>query len=367
MPTRSDPAGRRFLLIQVLRAVAALLVVCEHLKNDTLRIFLARDPLQSAWIEVPFSVGVDVFFVISGFVIAHSSASLHARSGSWKVFLVRRLARVVPLYWLLTAVLVVLVLVTGTIEWYAGFPAYVFGSFAFVPVQNGNGMLLPLLSLGWTLNYEMLFYAVFALFVGLRQRPALILVAATLIASVAAGRLGLVAQPALIFWTDPIVLEFLAGIGLYVLVSRGLALSGFARLALVALALGLLFIGREPNLPWRWLAWGGPAWLLVLAAVSGRRSAGGPWGHRVWDRLGDLSYAIYLSHLFVLVAVRHFLLWLQMPATPTTFVLFGALVFSITFAVSTVLHFGFERPVLRVLRRRFDPGIGTGPASSSGP
>lgn len=366
-PHRPDLAGRRFVAIQALRAVAALLVVFEHLKNDMLRIFLDRDPLQSAWAGVPFSAGVDVFFVISGFVIAHSSASLHGRPGAWKTFLTRRVARVVPLYWLLSGALAVLAVTVLDPALYFPDASYLVASFLFVPAPNVQGAILPLLPLGWTLNYEMAFYLVFALFVGLRQGRALALVAVTLLAVVAWGRIDPPSSVALVFWTDAILLEFLAGIGVYVALARGFSLPNGVRLALVPVAVALLLWLGEPNLPWRWLFWGGPATLLVLAAVSGRPRSGRPFGQHLWEMLGDVSYAVYLSHLFVLIGVRRLLLAFGLTGDFVVFVVFPVSVLAITLGVSWALNRLFEKPVLHVLRRRFDASLTAGPGSAPGP
>lgn len=367
LPHRPDLAGRRFVAIQALRAVAALLVVFEHLKNDMLRIFLGRDPLQSAWAGVPFSAGVDIFFVISGFVIAHSSASLHGTRGAWKVFLFRRIARVVPLYWLLTAALVALAVVVSSLDEYAPDLAYIGWSFLFVPALNANGAILPMLPLGWTLNYEMFFYLAFALFVGLRQRWALTLVTLLLLSLVVWGRLDSPSAVSLFFWSDPILLEFLSGIGLYVLVARGFSLPGLVRLALVPAALALLLWFGEPDQTWRWLFWGGPSFLLVLTAVAGGPSPGRVPGQRVWETLGDLSYAVYLSHIFVLIGVRRILQRLDLSGDLVTFVVFPVAVLGLTLVGSLVLHFLFEKPLTRFLRRRFDPSLTAGPGGVPGP
>ena len=89
---------RRFASIQLLRGIAALLIITEHIKNQISTAFLRVHPSESPLSIFPFSAGVDVFFVISGFVMAHSSASLYGVSGAWWKFLLRRTARVAPLY-----------------------------------------------------------------------------------------------------------------------------------------------------------------------------------------------------------------------------------------------------------------------------
>ncbi|MEA2964715.1 MAG: exopolysaccharide production protein ExoZ [Alphaproteobacteria bacterium] len=86
--------------IQALRAIAALLVFWGHAINAVHQKIEADFP----HLYGPF--GVDLFFVISGFVMVYSSERLFGQPGAPITFFVRRLARIVPLYWLATAVLV---------------------------------------------------------------------------------------------------------------------------------------------------------------------------------------------------------------------------------------------------------------------
>src|SRR3954447_18606948 len=86
--------------IQLLRAVAALAVTLCHFSLLRLYLFgLQNEPLPLHFL----ASGVDLFFVISGFIIVHSSVALFDRSGGWRTFLMRGLARITPLYWATTA------------------------------------------------------------------------------------------------------------------------------------------------------------------------------------------------------------------------------------------------------------------------
>ena len=99
----SPPHRRLFPWVQALRAIAALAVAFEH--NAMEVILGGRDTnglLAAVYHVMPWSSGVDIFFVISGFVIVHASADLFAKPGGGGRFLHRRLTRIVPLYWLLT-------------------------------------------------------------------------------------------------------------------------------------------------------------------------------------------------------------------------------------------------------------------------
>ena len=105
--TRENAPGGQIETIQALRAIAALLVVFGHAAHETEAIgprvgLPAIDASFMYW-----GIGVDIFFVISGFIMVHTSADLFGRPGVWRIFLARRIARIVPLYRLLTSILLI--------------------------------------------------------------------------------------------------------------------------------------------------------------------------------------------------------------------------------------------------------------------
>jgi peptidoglycan/LPS O-acetylase OafA/YrhL len=339
--------------IQWLRGAAALLVVIEHAKNAISVDFFKLAPDRSPLSIFPFAVGVDIFFVISGFIMAHASAPLFARAGSWRPFMIRRIARVAPLYWLVTTIMIALFFATGSRMWRESGWGAMAASYLFLPATNPEGATFPMLVTGWTLNYEMAFYAVFALFIGFSRGVALSLTAGTIVGAVA---LGLALKPssiALAFWTDPIIFEFVAGIGLFAAWNHGrLALGPFARKALVVSAIVALALQAPYGAGhWRALIWGGPALMLVAAALPSRgEGAGSRWA----ELAGDLSYATYLVHLPVILVLQHLLR--RWPADALLwFGLFPALVALITFASAWILHAVVERPILRWARRTTAP------------
>ncbi|WP_062203172.1 acyltransferase [Aureimonas sp. AU12] len=355
-------ARRRIGEIQWLRAAAALMVVAAHIKVALDLRYFQYDMASAPLSPFPFVAGVDIFFVISGFVMAYASEGLHGRSDAWRRFLVRRLARVAPLYWLMTLLLIGLMIAIRAPDWPEITRWQIAASFLFVPTGNVDGYPFPLLDVGWTLNYEMMFYVVFALFVGLRQRWALLATALVLVGIVALGRIEPMPTIALRFWTDPVVLEFLGGIGIFLLFRTGLTLPLGVRVALAAAAVVGFFCFPLLDFTWRFLQWGVPACLLVLAAVTGRGDRHSPAAE--WA--GDISYAIYLSHFFVIrialqiferTAIQSPLLWL---------VGFPLLVLGGTLVASALLHRLFEKPVLRFIRDRFDRRVTAGPGAAPG-
>ena len=330
--------------IQALRAAAALSVATVHVLNDA----TALDPggTIALWhAMLPWEAGVDMFFVISGFIMVHASQRLFGRPGAAWRFLSHRLARVAPLYWAVTAVfLMVALLAGGTVKTEVSGLAQVVASFLFIPWPRPGGVLQPVYSLGWTLNYEMMFYAVFTLFIGLPQRWALGGVAAVLMAMMALHPFVL-GQPQLAFWTDPVIAEFVFGMALAVAWRSGLVLPGGWRAGLAAVAVMSLValhdVAPDAAAP---LRAGLPMALLLAAATLGPL--------RAWPPLlvlGDASYALYLVHPFAMRAAS--ILWRGLHLEGLGAAM-GYCLASLGMAVlaGLAVHFWLERPVTRAAR-----------------
>ena len=140
--------------IQALRAVAALLVVFVHI--DRLAELAGFRSGTTAF----GNTGVDLFFVISGFIMV---VTVTERPQSPSQFFRHRVARIVPLYWLVTLAVFTLALVAPVLlQSTKANPAELLKSLAFIPYPRSDGQMHPLVFVGWTLNYEMMFYALFA-------------------------------------------------------------------------------------------------------------------------------------------------------------------------------------------------------------
>jgi peptidoglycan/LPS O-acetylase OafA/YrhL len=330
--------GLRLPGLQVLRALAACMVLVGHVLAEAEHYLGMTLPLSA----LPWTRGVDVFFVISGFVIA---LSVMRHAGQPKVFLARRLLRVVPLYYLFTSLMVLaLLILPGAVKDTSLDPGQVLGSYAFWPVARDDGRIAPVLSLGWTLNYELFFYAATALCM-YHARP-LRAVALLLGGIVLVGVMFRPEAAALAFWSNPLVLEFLFGIALARLWQRGHHRPD-AGLAAVCAVSGIMLLVLLDPLPLpRFLAAGVPAALLV---------AGGTlfWPPlRLPDlTLGDASYALYLSHRFALRAATLLLLPL-LPATGVGAAAYVTLTILLALALGLLVHHLIERPMMRGLRLR---------------
>jgi exopolysaccharide production protein ExoZ len=319
------------LSIQYLRAIAALMVVASH---------ALQRPDNSFQIG---AAGVDLFFVISGFImwVVARDAAPDGRS-----FLLHRAIRIVPTYWAVTLGLVGLAtLWPGLMPNFETDPARVLMSLAFIPHFNARGEIYPVLAVGWTLVFEMLFYLLFAASYRLRHGHRLWAMAAVLGGLVLAGLLLRPAGAVALTLTNPIILEFLAGMLIGEAWLRRRLPEPPAALALVALGLLALLAqflaGLGDALP-RLPAWGGPAACIVLGCVAMEARRGVP--HLATARaVGDASYSIYLLHgPMVGPVLRLAAGWPPMAGL--------ALLLAGSVLAGLLCFRWFERPVTRLLR-----------------
>lgn len=287
--------GGTLFNVQALRAIAALLVVVVHLELLGAALGIGTGPDGFG----RFAAGVDLFFVISGFIMVHTTTRRPVGPGG---FLLNRLVRIAPLYWLLTfAVFAMALLVPALFGGTRAESGALLRSLAFIPFERADGVVRPILFVGWSLNLEMAFYVVFAGALAFARPVARVLVAgAVLLVAVMIGRLAGAGLPAeLRFLTQPILLEFVAGMVIALFHERLPASRRAARIAVLTGlgALVVLVAGQRD-----WALTSVSASITVMAALVAERG-GIVLGWRPLQRLGDASYALYLVHPFVTQAV----------------------------------------------------------------
>src|SRR3569833_3127996 len=145
--------------LQMLSIIAEFAMLLEHVMHEALSFGIAPDSLISRLEPVDFGVGGDVFFVISGFIMLHISADKFGTPGAPRDFLLRRIIRLVPLYWLFTiAMLVATVLVPGQLAHNSLNPAHTVASIGFIPWLDSTGLAHPVLGLGWLFFFVLFFF-----------------------------------------------------------------------------------------------------------------------------------------------------------------------------------------------------------------
>jgi exopolysaccharide production protein ExoZ len=339
--------------VQVLRAISAIAVSILHVAQAAGAFVGTPGEAPYPWLKfLPWDASVDIFFVISGFVMVYASTRLFARPGGVRLFVGRRLARIVPLYWIATTlVLLVAFARPGALsEPLGGGIGYIVASYLFIPWLRPDGFIQPVFRLGWTLNYELLFYTLFALFLPLPRRYAAACVSAALVALAASGMLFRPAMPQLVFWTDPIVVEFAAGMLVATMLLAGTRLGMSARAAMALCGVAMLYFEGRSDGPWRLVTYGVPATLFLAAGVLGRPGGRITTAMRLGVLLGDASYAIYLVHPFPMRALRE--VWARLHWTGMAGILSYILcTLLLSCAAAVVLHLWLEMPLTRATRR----------------
>lgn len=165
--------------LQVLRAIAAWAVVYHHYMQ--LFYGFQSDGFLGLLFSIRGSLGVDMFFVLSGFIMFMTST--RASIDGWSFFL-KRLFRVFPAYWFFTLILILFCLLMPNEFKFTDYTmGTLFSSLFFIPNENPSGIgVYPLLTVGWTLNYEVLFYTTLALCMFISKRRSVYLCAILLLA-----------------------------------------------------------------------------------------------------------------------------------------------------------------------------------------
>ncbi len=294
----------RFQSIQTLRGLAAIMVALEHIRFLSCGAF-----------------GVDIFFCISGFMIMYTT------HGSTKGFFRKRLLRILPFYYLVTLGTFLLLMLFPSMfeQTRASFPQLVKSLF-FIPYDIGNGVLQPLMRIGWTLNCEMFFYLLFGIAFRINHKYrgliccALLLLCTSLGALISGGNtwlgLNLTGENSSVssllapvfFYGNPVMLEFGLGIlsyyiamSLYMCKDNGFLFrkkTGIPAL-IVSLVLfaGLIYSTSHVNILGyrRLLIWGIPAMFVFMGFLVAGFSLTMP---AFSVRLGDISFSLYLIHYY---------------------------------------------------------------------
>jgi peptidoglycan/LPS O-acetylase OafA/YrhL len=337
--------------VHLLRVLAALAVVYYHVTSEAgLNLRLAFG-----------TFGVDIFFVVSGFIIAYiGTKSPHA-------FFMRRLIRIVPFYWSASlfifgiAWLFPQVLRTTTAN-----VLHLLCSLFFIPHDAPPAGLYPTLILGWTLNYEMYFYVLFsaALLVSRRFAP---LICSALLALIvlAINRSGTESE-AINFYASPIIFEFVFGIAVFYIVTicdqradKLRAVSWLKWLLLAGTPATAVFIvaqGLNSGFGWpRYVVAGVPAFIIVLGAILIEKLYRLQAANKLVFLLGEASYILYLIHPYIIYGVLRLVVGRTSSFSPVTIgvLIFGLL--ALCSAIAIMIHVWFEKPVMERLRRFLIP------------
>jgi exopolysaccharide production protein ExoZ len=343
----TPPRRPRLDALQGLRGCAALLVVVGH----SLAIFrgAAGTNPNTVPVDIYGALGVNTFFVVSGFLMVYVHGQDFGQPGSTRNFYARRIARIVPLYWAVTIFYAV-----KQIYFSQATALETVKSLFFIPYQTNSDLWRPVLGQGWTLNYEMVFYLVFGAALWFTRGIWIVFaVFGTLTVLHVRGLVG--PHNLLTFWSHPIVLYFLAGVAVGLLRARtkrgppfALALSiAVGVLALAALLSGLL--GKSSIA----VAFAVPiaAVTSVAATAFAQDNARMSVVRRLAKRIGDASYSIYLTHTFVIAPAAKIGVAKLFPEMPI--IVFTVMMLPLTAIVGYCVFRFIERPLIKFWSRVF--------------
>jgi exopolysaccharide production protein ExoZ len=350
--------------LQILRGLAAASVVFHHVLEESHAQLQVPD-----WFTRAGAAGVDVFFVLSGFIMLYTIPTGPDRPSEARAFLVRRILRIAPLYWLIV-ILIALMHRSGLF----------YRSLVLTPVTFLRSLLFLershlVLGVAWTLNYEMYFYVLFACTICFTKSSRLTtLLVGSAIAINSALLAPLLSTDWKLFLANPIALEFVAGMALGLL-HKKLSLRAIHRRWVVTLALAAVCVASEFGpatntnglVGWgRLVAWGGAAVALTLCSLY--RTSNPATLTRSLVVMGDGSYAIYLYHPLLMVAYATLLL--RVDFAVHTMVLLVILVTGTALLGGICIHFLVERPLIarikqmRLISNASYAGSGTGTAEN---
>jgi exopolysaccharide production protein ExoZ len=342
--------------LQVLRGVAAALVVLDH----TLLSAALHDPTYVQYQGFAATIGrmgVNIFFIISGFIMVHSTESTKDLGATSRVqdFVFKRATRLIPLYWLATFVQIAVSAVGGI-----GFTIpHILSSLAFLPnfFDTNDPRLPPVLGVGWTLNYEIFFYAIFAATLLLPRRLGLWTCVFTIVALVATGVLGMkyvgsgTLHRIFFFYTYKNMLFFAVGIALAMAQRFLPKLAGAWPLGLALMIMtGALAFFRIMG-----FGDGDPIWqsislvvcttAVMLALSEGSAKVTG--GSRLILHIGNASFSTYLFHAMILGALAPAEGRLLGSEMGFMLLLTGPL---LCLAAGSIIHIFVERPLTQIVR-----------------
>jgi len=334
--------------IQYLRAIAALMVLCYHIKISF--DFSASLPTHFGY------AGVDIFFVISGFVMGHSTEKLKFepyiinRFKQALQFFRKRLIRIAPLYYLALIWVSRRELSEGVIS------LNLLKDFLFIPHPHHSytTSLYPTLIPGWTLNYEMFFYLLFGASLILIKFQKLLLITSLITLSTigvfihASQDIDFKSTSSILsyFYTQSIILEFALGIIGHRIFTKIEASQISSKILVAGILIGFLLLiiaTALPNNSFRGVTHGIPALTIVVLMAKACVNT----NHRTLELLGSASYAIYLFHWPSFGAIKPLIKFLESSNLPqlsiSSILIFTLLIVSISSGV--LIHLLIEKKI----------------------
>ncbi len=328
--------------IQIMRGLASILVVLLHISikggqygNGALKGFSVGGS------------GVDLFFIISGYIMCIST---FGRRLNVYQFILLRIKRIMPLYWLVTTVALVIFLYDPKLINTSGGETSIWASYVLFP--NGKKFLN---SNGWTLSYEFFFYFIFAVLIHKGTYKAMQGSSMVLLILVAIGLCVNYDGILFNFSTNILYLEFVFGMGCFYLFNKKkfrLALKyGVICCLLGSLLLVLEVLFKIPDQEkWRGFFWGVPMLTIFIGLLSLEQliQRSRSVVRTLLLEIGNSSYSLYLVHPFVLSGTAMGLKHFRMASNPWYF---SIILFTLSVVIGHLVYLYVERPLTALIKR----------------
>lgn len=324
--------------LQTLRAIAAcLVIICHSIGNYVTWNHLPYPSEDVIW-DIG-KLGVGMFFVISGFIMMFIHHDDFHKKGATIGFYIKRLVRVVPMYWIFTLIVAVKLYLQGRdIE-----IIDLFKSLLFIPYQNSAGLWRPVHDLGWTLNLEMYFYFIFGFALLLNKKIGMLVLFISILLPLLINHFYSMTS----FYSDPVVVYFLIGILIFHFKNSqklNLNISGTTFFIICIIAITTAFsLNIITNLFTIILA----ILLPFLAVICSSKIK----PLKAITLIGNASYSLYLVHPLVIGALLS--VFKKLPALPH---IFGMMSYVLVCVIASVIvaHITFiyvEQPILKYFKK----------------
>lgn len=345
----AKPPAEKFVTVQFFRFLAAFIVIIYHATYYTAdRLDKGLNQYQTG------HNGVVLFFVISGFVMIISSEKLIGKNDGWRIFMMRRLLRIVPIYWLVTSYKAIVMLFSTKLVKHAHLDTLtLIKSYLFIPARNIDGSFRPLLGVGWTLNFEMFFYVCFAIALALKIRPIAFL-SIIFTPLVVLGFYRTESWSDLSFYTDPIIINFLLGLVAAKLVVMNVKLPQYPAIIILLISMVILVFPKSIILPALlgsetvYLMLVSVVCFLIIYSTASAEKYLSVFVPSWVVFLGGASYSLYLIHPLIAPIAPAVLKAIKMPLPWLSIT--GAIIASLI--CGTLFYYFFENSITNFFLKR---------------
>lgn len=338
--------------VQSLRGFAALMVVYYHAHGLLIKRHTELGLTNEFWARehglTKFgALGVDIFFIISGFIIFHSAwdKKITARS-----FLFLRVRRIYPLYWVASILFIAITFLPGTSYSLSG--SDIFASLLLIP-KYFNGDVKPVLEVGWSLYYEMFFYLLFSALIWQAKERILVQMTGLFSLLIIAGNFVSIDFGIWKVITNERLLEFIAGgWAAYFYRNGSVRWNGYLRWCAIIVAVSgtiAFVLFDEWREDYSALLTRAPIAIAVFSCFLFDEKLKNYVGGRVTSFLGDASYSIYLFHMFPFIILSG--MWKRgLGVPPFDGIATWAVLICVGAAAGIGAHLLIEKPMMSLLR-----------------